>query len=141
MGSDGTRSTQGKRDVESVQNDSTGSRAFQVGAASWYGEQYDGETTASGEPFDMYDLTAAHASLPLGTFVRVTNLSNGRIVIVRVNDRGPFVSGRIIDVSYDAARVLDFLKKGMQRVRLDVEEYRDNPRGVGQTETVGAPTR
>jgi len=112
-----------------------------VGAASWYGEQYDGETTASGEPFDMYDLTAAHASLPLGTFVRVTNLSNGRIVIVRVNDRGPFVSGRIIDVSYDAARVLDFLKKGMQRVRLDVEEYRDNPRGVGQTETVGAPTR
>jgi rare lipoprotein A len=70
----------------------------------------------------MYDFTAAHATLPLGTFVRVTNLSNGKTVILRVNDRGPFVNGRIIDVSYNAARVLDFLKKGVQRVRLDFEE-------------------
>lgn len=92
-------------------------KAFQVGTASWYGEQYDGKTTASGEPFDMYDFTAAHPTLPLGTYVRVTNLQNGRAVIVRVNDRGPVVNGRIIDVSYNAARVLDF--KGVQRVRLD----------------------
>ena len=75
----------------------------------------------------MYDLTAAHATLPLGTLVRVTNLSNGKTVIVRVNDRGPFVNGRIIDVSYHAARVLDFVKQGVQGVRLDFEEYpRDN---------------
>ena len=94
----------------------------QVGAASWYGEQYHGKITASGEPFDMYDLTAAHATLPLGTFVRVTNLNNGRTVIVRVNDRGPFVKGRIIDVSYNAARILDFLKDGVQGVLLDFEE-------------------
>jgi rare lipoprotein A len=107
-------------------------KLFQVGAASWYGEQYDGKTTASGEPFDMYDFTAAHATLPLGTFVRVTNLSNGKTVIVRVNDRGPFVSGRIIDVSYNAARVLDFLETGVQRVRLDFEEC---PRDTARTES------
>lgn len=94
----------------------------QVGAASWYGEQDHGKITASGEPFDMYDFTAAHPTLPLGTFVRVTNLNNGRTVMVRVNDRGPFVRGRIIDVSYNAARILDFLKDGVQRVLLDFEE-------------------
>ena len=123
-GSDRTQSTQVKSNEGSTQTSRTVTRKlFQVGAASWYGEQYDGKTTASGEPFDMYDFTAAHATLPLGTFVRVTNLSNGKTVILRVNDRGPFVNGRIIDVSYNAARVLDFLKKGVQRVRLDVEEH------------------
>jgi rare lipoprotein A len=71
----------------------------------------------------MYGCTAAHATLRLGTFVRVTNLNNGRTVRVRINDRGPFVNGRIIDVSYNAARVLDFVKKGVQRVRLDFEEH------------------
>jgi len=122
-GSNGPQSTRGKRNDESTQTSHRVARkSFQVGAASWYGEQYDGKTTASGQPFDMYDLTAAHAALPLGTLVRVTNLSNGRTVIVRVNDRGPFVNGRIIDVSYHAARVLDFVKKGVQRVRLDFEE-------------------
>src|SRR6266576_5626644 len=89
-------------------------KAFQMGLASWYGEQYDGKTTASGEPFDMYDCTAAHATLRLGTFVRVTNLNNRRTVLVRINDRGPFVGSRIIDVSYKAARVLDFVKEGVQ---------------------------
>jgi rare lipoprotein A (peptidoglycan hydrolase) len=142
LGSDGTRATQAKRNEESAQNNCTVVKAFQVGAASWYGEQYEGKTTASAEPFDMYDFTAAHATLPLGTFVRVTNLNNGRTVIVRVNDRGPFVSGRIIDVSYNAARVLDFLNKGVQRVRLEFEECRrDNARIVGQTEVIGATTR
>lgn len=92
---------------------------FQVGTASWYGAQYEGKPTASGEPFDMYALTAAHPTLPLGTLVRVTNLSNAKTVILRVNDRGPFLNGRIIDVSYHAARVLNFVKTGVQLVRLD----------------------
>jgi rare lipoprotein A len=68
----------------------------------------------------MYDLTAAHPTLPLGSFVRVTNLRNGRAVVVRINDRGPVVPGRIIDLSYNTARVLQFKSQGLQRVRLDV---------------------
>ena len=96
------------------------SRPYQVGTASWYGEQFQGKQTASGELFDMHDFTAAHLSLPLGTFVRVTNLRNGRTVVVRINDRGPVVDGRIIDVSYTVARALDFKERGLQRVRLDV---------------------
>ena len=97
-----------------------GSRPYQVGTASWYGEDFVGKPTASGEPYDMYRLTAAHPTLPLGTLVRVTNLLNRHSVIVRINDRGPIVPGRIIDVSYSAARVLNFELKGIQRVRLDV---------------------
>jgi rare lipoprotein A len=95
-------------------------RPYQVGTASWYGEDFEGKPTASGEPYNMYDLTAAHPSLPLGTFVRVTNLRNRRAVVVRINDRGPIVPGRIIDVSYSAAKVLKFQAQGIQRVRLDV---------------------
>jgi rare lipoprotein A len=95
-------------------------KPYQVGTASWYGDYFQGKPTASGEPYDMYDLTAAHPTLPLGTFVRVTNLRNGRAVVVRVNDRGPVVPGRIIDVSYNTARVLAFKAEGLQRVRLDV---------------------
>ena len=97
-----------------------GVHPYQVGTASWYGEDFEGKPTASGEPFNMFDLTAAHPSLPLGTYVKVTNLHNRRAVIVRINDRGPIVPGRIIDVSYGAARVLNFQAKGVQRVRLDV---------------------
>lgn len=103
-----------------IEHDRRHGKAYQVGTASWYGEECDGNTTASGEPFDMYDFTAAHPTLPLGTYVRVTNLHNGRAVIVRVNDRGPVIDGRIIDVSYNAARALDFKSKGVQRVRLDL---------------------
>jgi len=95
-------------------------RPYQVGTASWYGEDFQGQPTASGEPYNMYDLTAAHPTLPLGTFVKVTNLRNRRAVVVRINDRGPVVAGRIIDVSYSAARVLKFQAQGVQRVRLDV---------------------
>jgi rare lipoprotein A len=94
-------------------------KTFQVGTASWYGKQYDRKTTASGEPFDMNAFTAAHPTLPLGTRVLVTNLQNGRDVIVRINDRGPLPRGRIIDLSYRAASFLDFDKKGVQRVRLE----------------------
>jgi rare lipoprotein A len=93
---------------------------YQVGTASWYGQYFEGKPTASGEPFNMYDLTAAHPTLPLGTLVRVTNLRNRRAVVVRINDRGPIVPGRIIDVSYSAAKVLKFQGQGIQRVRLDV---------------------
>lgn len=99
-------------------------RPFQIGTASWYGEDFDGKPTASGEPFNMYDLTAAHPTLPLGTLVKVTNLRNRRAVVVRVNDRGPVVPGRIIDLSYGAAKVLKFKAQGIQRVRLDVVSSR-----------------
>ena len=97
---------------------------YEVGAASWYGDYFQGKTTASGEPYDMNDLTAAHPYLPLGTRIRVTNLHNGRAVILRVNDRGPVVDGRIIDVSYGAAQILGMSGKGIQRVRLDLAPER-----------------
>ena len=95
-------------------------KPYQVGTASWYGEYFDGKPTASGEDYDMYDMTAAHPTLPLGSYVRVTNLRNGRAVVVKVNDRGPVVAGRIIDLSYGAAQVLEFQQRGLQKVRLDV---------------------
>jgi len=96
--------------------------AYQVGTASWYGSQFEGKETASGEAFNMYDMTAAHPTLPLGTRVKVTNLRNGRSVVVRINDRGPLVEGRIIDLSYSAAKALNMKARGLQRVRLDVVE-------------------
>src|ERR1700751_3875133 len=96
------------------------SKPYQVGTASWYGSYFQGMETASGEPYNMYDMTAAHPSLPLGTFVKVTNLRNGKVGIVRVKDRGPVVDGRIIDVSYQAAQALGMKSRGIQRVRLDV---------------------
>jgi rare lipoprotein A len=95
-------------------------KPYQVGMASWYGSYFQGKDTASGEPYNMYDLTAAHPTLPLGTMVKVTNLRNGRSIIVKVNDRGPVVPGRIIDLSYNAARALNFRNKGLAHVRLDV---------------------
>jgi len=101
---------------------SQGSKPYQVGTASWYGKYFDGKPTASGEPYDMHDFTAAHMTLPLGTFVKVTNLRNGKSVVVRVNDRGPVVENRIIDVSYNAAKALDFKARGIQRVRLDIAQ-------------------
>jgi rare lipoprotein A len=95
-------------------------KPYQVGKASWYGELFHGKITASGETFDMNQLTAAHPELPLGSYVRVTNLSNGRSIVVRINDRGPITPGRIIDLSYKAAEVLRFNGKGLQKVRLDL---------------------
>ncbi|MBN2170148.1 MAG: septal ring lytic transglycosylase RlpA family protein [Candidatus Krumholzibacteriota bacterium] len=92
----------------------------QTGIASYYAHKYHGRRTASGEIFDMHALTAAHRSLPFGTRVRVTNLANGRSLVLRINDRGPFVRGRIIDVSLRAARDLGFFVQGTTRVRLEV---------------------
>src|SRR4051794_10592650 len=98
------------------------SKPYQIGKASWYGKQFHGRTTASGEPYDMFQFTAAHRQLPLGTLVKVTNLRNGRSVVVRVNDRGPVPRTRIIDLSYGAARMIGLPGYGLQAVRLDVVE-------------------
>jgi rare lipoprotein A len=94
--------------------------AVELGTASWYGPGFDGNPTSSGEIYDQYDLTAAHQTLPLGTRVAVTNLLNGREVEVRVNDRGPFVKGRCIDLSYAAARALGAIGPGTIPVRIEV---------------------
>ena len=90
----------------------------EVGLASWYGDQFNGRPTATGERFDMHALTAAHKTLPLPGLVEVTNLANGRRVVLRVNDRGPFVDNRIIDLSRGAAEALDMLNRGVGEVRV-----------------------
>lgn len=101
----------------------------QEGVASWYGNEFDGRPTASGEIFDQDGMTAAHRTLPLGTTARVTNLDNGKDVILKVNDRGPFVRGRVLDCSRGAAKELGFLGAGMARVRIEViEEGHPKPR-------------
>jgi rare lipoprotein A len=112
---------------------------YQVGTASWYGEYFEGKPTASGESYEMYDLTAAHPTLPLGSYVRVTNLHNGRAVVVKVNDRGPIVPGRIIDLSYGAARVLKFEHRGLQKVRLDLVKSGTQHRLTYQTVAFNNP--
>lgn len=91
---------------------------YQIGRASWYGGQFQGRETASGENYNMTDLTCAHRSLPLGTLVRVTNLLNHKSVVVRVTDRGPFLASRVVDLSYAAAHFLGF--DGTAKVRLDI---------------------
>ena len=98
------------------------------GIASWYGPGFHGKLTASGEPYDMYQMTAAHKRLPLGTTVRVRSLATGRSVTVKINDRGPFIRGRIIDLSYAAARSLRMIRKGLERIRLKVLQ---KPRSSG----------
>lgn len=98
----------------------------QTGKASWYGRKFHGQATASGRIYDMYELTAAHKTLPLGTLVRVTNLSNGRQVRVRINDRGPFHGDRIIDLSYAAARRIGMVREGTARVRVTAEGMADS---------------
>jgi rare lipoprotein A len=90
------------------------------GIASWYGDDFHGWVTASGELYDMHALTAAHRTLPLGTIVRVTNVVNGRHVALRINDRGPYVNGRILDVSYAAAKRLAMLRDGISAIQLEV---------------------
>jgi len=89
-----------------------------VGRASWYGPQFDGKMTANGETFDMHAMTAAHRSLPLGSRVLVRNLDNGRGVVVKINDRGPYIHGRDIDLSYGAARELRMVPNGLARVEI-----------------------
>jgi len=92
---------------------------FEVGVASWYGTKFQGRTTAGGERFDMNQMTCAHRSLPLGTWLRVTNLKNHRTAYVRVNDRGPVLEGRIVDLSFAAARTLGLAGAGIGQVSLE----------------------
>jgi rare lipoprotein A len=98
----------------------------ETGIASWYGVPYDGRRAASGEIFDMEKLTAAHRTLPFDTWVEVTNLSNNKRVDVRITDRGPFVNGRIIDLSLAAAREIDLVTVGIVRVKIKVIKKPDH---------------
>jgi rare lipoprotein A len=125
----------------------SGVQTVQYGIASWYGKDFHGNPTASGEIYDMYQLTAAHRTLPLGTYVMVTNLENNRSAEVKINDRGPFVKGRIIDLSYAGARGLDMVERGTARVRVEVlkgkalmAKHEDPGFGRGFTVQVGAFT-
>lgn len=93
------------------------------GTASWYGADFHGRPTSSGEIYDMYRLTAAHKLMPLGTVAKVTNLENGRSVVVKINDRGPFVEGRIIDLSYSAAAALGMVDTGLSSVEIEVLKW------------------
>jgi rare lipoprotein A len=92
----------------------------EVGIASWYGYPFHGRPAADGEIYNMYDMTAAHKTLPFGTEVRVHNLDNGQAAVVRINDRGPFVEGRIIDLSYAAAKAMGMVGPGIARVLLEI---------------------
>ncbi|MEE9464687.1 MAG: septal ring lytic transglycosylase RlpA family protein [Candidatus Neomarinimicrobiota bacterium] len=96
-----------------------------VGISSFYGPDFHGKLTANGEVYDMYGRTAAHKKLPLNTIIRVTNLANGESIIVRVNDRGPYVAGRILDLSYGAAKKLGFVAQGTTRVKIEIIELGD----------------
>jgi peptidoglycan lytic transglycosylase len=97
-------------------------RKFQVGKASWYGRIFQHKQTASGEPYDMYQFTAAHRTLPLGSWVKVTDVKTDRSVVVRINDRGPVPKNRVIDLSYSAAKMLNMGNTGVRSVRLDLIE-------------------
>lgn len=103
-----------------VMSDAEAEGFTQEGLASWYGTKFHGRRTSSGEPYDMYKMTAAHKELPLPSYVRVENIDNGRSVIVRVNDRGPFHDGRIIDLSYAAALKLGVVSTGTAPVKIEV---------------------
>ena len=96
------------------------SNAYQVGVASFYGEEFHGRKTANGEIFNMYQLTAAHRVLPMGTYIKVTNLQNGRQVQVKVNDRGPFVEGRVLDLSFAAALELEMVEYEPMKVMIEI---------------------
>ena len=96
-----------------------------VGISSFYAEDFHGKLTANGEIYDMYGLTAAHKTLPLNTVARVTNLENGKSLILRINDRGPYIQGRMLDCSYGAAKKLDFIQQGTTNVKIQVIEWGD----------------
>ncbi|HWW81733.1 MAG TPA: septal ring lytic transglycosylase RlpA family protein [Steroidobacteraceae bacterium] len=110
------------------------------GVASWYGPTFHGVSTSSGERYDMYAMTAAHKTLPLPTYVRVTNLRNGRTITVRVNDRGPFVGTRLIDLSYTAAAKLDMLRDGTTFVEVRALEPGGTPDNLTRTSETPPPT-
>ena len=100
-------------------------RKVMTGVSSFYAEDFHGKLTANGEVYDMYGVTAAHKTLPLNTVCRVTNLANNKSLILRINDRGPYIKGRILDCSYGAAKKLDFIKEGTTNVKIEVIEFGD----------------
>ena len=108
----------GRKEAATVPGAAPGTKAYERGEASWYGRKFHGRTTASGERYDMHELTAAHRSLPFGTVVQVVRADSGAAVVVRINDRGPFVDGRIIDLSYAAAVEIDMVRDGVAQVEL-----------------------
>ena len=126
-------------------NDST-TPFKQKGYASWYGKKFHGKRTSSGEPYDMYKITAAHPTLPIPSYARVTNLSNGKQIIVRINDRGPFHSNRIMDLSYTAALKLGYLGKGSSEVELerllpeDIAKMAENSQNQQAQNTSASPS-
>jgi rare lipoprotein A len=107
-------------------NSTTKSKKILKGISSYYGEDFHGKLTANGEVYDMYGLTAAHKTLPLNTIVRVTNLENEKSLILRINDRGPYVKGRMLDCSYGAALKLGFIGNGTTKVKVEVIELGDD---------------
>lgn len=125
-----------------VKSTSAGHR--ERGLASWYGEDFHGKRTSSGTPYDMYAISAAHKTLPIPTYVRVTRLDNGRSLVVRIDDRGPFVDGRVIDLSYGAARKLGMVEQGtapVEVVALQPYQYLARHQGSRDDNTLLAATR
>lgn len=120
-----------------ISSNTSDSTYYQVGIASWYGREYQGRLTASGEPFDMNKYTAAHRTLPFGSVILVTNLANGKKVKCTVNDRGPFKKNRILDISYKAAKNLDMLTKGEAKVGITVLSYGNDTQPKTQSNDVG----
>ncbi len=97
-----------------------------IGVSSFYADDFHGKLTANGEVYDMYGITAAHKTLPLNTVARVTNMENNKSIILRINDRGPYIAGRILDCSYGAALKLGFIEQGTTKVKIEVIEFGDN---------------
>ena len=111
-----------RKQIEAIKNHPR----VQVGIASYYGSKFHKKRTANGEIFNMYKISAAHKTYPLGTKVKVTNLENGKSIKLIINDRGPFAKSRILDLSYKAARKLDFVNQGTTKVRIEVIRLGDN---------------
>ena len=110
-------------ELKMLQSPATVAAKSQVGVASWYGSEFQGLPTSSGQPFNMEGMTCAHRKLPLGTRIRVTNLLNARSLVLRVTDRGPAVASRVLDVSVGAAKRLGFMRAGLTPVRIQVVSY------------------
>lgn len=125
LGAAPVENSSGSKDIPKSQVKGQAVQPFQIGRASWYGKYFDGRHTANGERYDMFRFTAAHRELPLGTLVKVTNLRNGKWVVVKVNDRGPVPRSRIIDLSYGAAQILGMRGRGIATVRLDILPQRN----------------
>ena len=111
-----------RKEIEAIRNHPE----VQIGIASYYGKKFHRKLTANGQRFNMYKVSAAHKTLPLGTRVKVTNLNNGKSIRLTINDRGPFKKGRILDLSYKAAQKLGFVNEGTTKVRIDVIKLGNN---------------